>query len=64
MELERKEVDDVLGGEEAWKDVEKTKIVCANAPDCTNDMAYFWSIQLRSSDEPETTFYKCTECGR
>ena len=39
-ELVRKEVDDVLGGAEAWKDVEKTQIKCVN-PDCFNELAYY-----------------------
>ena len=56
--LERKEVDDVLGGEEAWKDVEKTEVKCANG-DCNSHEAYFKAIQIRSADEPETMFYKC-----
>lgn len=28
MNLERKQVDDVLGGAEAWKDADKTKVKC------------------------------------
>ena len=57
MKLERKEVDDVLGGPDAWKDAAKTKTRC---PECKNEEAYFFSIQIRSADEPETTYYKCT----
>ena len=29
---------------------------------CNNKKAYFWMLQTRSSDEPETQFFKCTEC--
>jgi transcription factor S len=32
-------------------------------PKCKNKKAYFWTQQTRSSDESETKFYKCTECG-
>ena len=37
----------------------KVKIRCEN---CANDVAYFWSQQTRSADEPETRFFKCTKC--
>ena len=30
---------------------------------CNSMKAYFIQIQMRSADEPPTTFYKCTECG-
>ena len=32
IHLERKEVDDVLGGEDAWKNVDKTTVFCTNLP--------------------------------
>lgn len=55
--LQRKQIDDVLGGADAWKNVDQTDIQC---PKCTNSYAYFMQIQTRSADEPMTTFYKCT----
>lgn len=58
--LERKAVDDVLGGADAWKNVDQTDATC---PACTHTKAYFMQIQIRSADEPSTTFYKCVECG-
>ena len=30
---------------------------------CGNDKAYFWMVQTRAGDEPETKFYKCTKCS-
>jgi DNA-directed RNA polymerase III subunit RPC11 len=60
MQLERKEVDDVLGGKEAWENVDQIDATC---PKCSNERAYFMQIQIRSADEPMTTFYKCTKCG-
>ena len=30
---------------------------------CSNNEAYFWTLQTRSSDEPETRFFKCTKCS-
>eukprot|EP00732_Lithocolla_globosa_P008530 Lithocolla_globosa_v1_NODE_12301_length_439_cov_10.141388.p1 type:complete len:107 gc:universal NODE_12301_length_439_cov_10.141388:394-74(-) len=58
--LERKQVDDVLGGSDAWKNVDSTEVDC---PACEHTRAYFMQIQIRSADEPMTTFYKCCECG-
>ncbi|XHG05408.1 hypothetical protein AWENTII_008634 [Aspergillus wentii] len=33
------------------------------AEDCNGDRAYFFQLQIRSADEPMTTFLKCTSCG-
>ena len=57
---ETKEVDDVLGGDEAWKNVDKTVATC---PKCDHGQAYFMQIQIRSADEPMSTFYKCCSCA-
>jgi DNA-directed RNA polymerase subunit M len=32
-------------------------------PECGNDKARYWLQQMRSGDEPETQFFKCTECS-
>eukprot|EP00793_Prasinoderma_coloniale_P005038 PRCOL_00000799-RA len=58
--LRRKEVDDVLGGEDAWENVDKTLTKC---PTCGHTEAYYMQIQIRSADEPMSTFYKCVKCG-
>lgn len=39
----------------------KTQVRCASA-DCGGQEAYFVQMQLRSADEPPTTFYECTKC--
>ncbi|KAL9939507.1 hypothetical protein V8E36_001324 [Tilletia maclaganii] len=57
VKLTRKQVDDVMGGEDQWKNVDKTRAHC---PKCDNEEAYFMMIQTRSADEPMTQFYKCT----
>ncbi|KLO13012.1 hypothetical protein SCHPADRAFT_828654 [Schizopora paradoxa] len=57
--LQRKVVDDVLGGEAAWRDADQTTVTC---PKCENNRAYFYQLQIRSADEPMTTFYRCTTC--
>lgn len=57
-----KEVDDVLGGANAWENVESTEEFC---PKCRHTRAYFMQMQTRSADEPMTIFYKCCSvaCG-
>ncbi len=32
-------------------------------PECNNKKAYWWLRQLRSADESETRFFKCTKCS-
>lgn len=45
------------------EDEDETKpIVEETCEECGNDQAYFWTIQTRAGDEPETRFFKCTEC--
>ncbi len=58
-QLKKKQMQDVLGGPDAWRDVAKTEATC---PTCGCKMAYFRQMQIRSADEPMTTFYKCVEC--
>ncbi|EOD31001.1 hypothetical protein EMIHUDRAFT_63678 [Emiliania huxleyi CCMP1516] len=60
MLLDRKEVDDVLGGPDAWKNADQADASC---PRCSHHRAYYQQLQIRSADEPMTTFYKCVECG-
>lgn len=59
--LPRKEVDDVLGG--GWDNVDQTKVQCPNYETCHGESAYFFQLQIRSADEPMTTFYKCVNCA-
>lgn len=59
--LPSKEIDDVLGGEEAWANVDQTYAQCPQ--DCGSDHAYFFQLQIRSADEPMTTFLKCVKCA-
>ncbi|KAL0589934.1 hypothetical protein ABG067_001900 [Albugo candida] len=61
VQLQRKQVDDVLGGDEAWDNVDQTEVRC---PHCEHNHAYFMQIQIRSADEPSTTFYKCVQCKK
>lgn len=60
--LPRKEIDDVLGGAGSWDNVDQTTAQCPREA-CGNNRAYFFQLQIRSADEPMTTFYKCTKCS-
>lgn len=51
VSLKRKQADDILGGEEAWANVDKAQTVCEDE-DCGGREAYFFQAQLRSADEP------------
>ena len=44
------------------EDFEIHPIVDADCSKCGNKKAYFWEIQTRASDEPATSFFKCTKC--
>lgn len=54
-----KEVDDVLNDANTWKNVDVTDVKC---PKCESNQAYFMQVQIRSADEPSTTFYRCVKC--
>ena len=55
--MKRKEVEDVLGGKGAWDNVDKTDAQCTREG-CDGGQAFFYQVQIRSADEPMTTFYK------
>lgn len=54
------------GGNEWVGDL--TRLCCAvttaRCPHCEFTKAYFMQIQIRSADEPSTTFYKCVQCKK
>ncbi|KAK4229979.1 hypothetical protein QBC38DRAFT_470932 [Podospora fimiseda] len=59
----RVEKEDVFGGPGAWDNADKAKIQCGGKPDCNGNEAAYYQVQIRSADEPMTTFYKCMTCG-
>jgi DNA-directed RNA polymerase subunit M len=36
----------------------------ARCPECGHNIAYWWLRQLRSADESEVRFFRCTKCSR
>ncbi len=57
---EKKKTDPVLGGKEAWENVNQIDALC---PKCAHNRAYYRQLQIRSADEPMTTFVTCLNCG-
>ncbi|KAI1365275.1 hypothetical protein F5Y08DRAFT_186483 [Xylaria arbuscula] len=60
--FKKKEREDVFGGAEAWDNADKTTVQCPNGS-CEGKEAAFYQVQIRSADEPMTSFYKCMTCG-
>ena len=60
VKIKKKQADDILGGDDAWENVDRTTARC---PSCKHDTAFFMQIQIRSADEPSTTFYRCVKCS-
>ncbi|KAJ8513800.1 hypothetical protein OPV22_004234 [Ensete ventricosum] len=54
--LAKKELEAIFSGADAMKFAPKTATTC---PRCHNGEAFFRQMQIRSADEPMTTFYKC-----
>ncbi|KAI1392333.1 transcription factor S-II-domain-containing protein [Hypoxylon trugodes] len=57
--FKKKEREDVFGSEN-FSDVTATQ--CNNSS-CSGKEAAYYQVQIRSADEPMTTFYKCLTCG-
>ncbi|XP_042388924.1 DNA-directed RNA polymerase III subunit RPC10-like [Zingiber officinale] len=54
--LVKKELDPIFSGADAMKFASKTQTTC---PRCHHGEAYFRQMQIRSADEPMSTFYQC-----
>jgi len=45
------------------KEIEILPKTDAKCDKCGHKTAFFWTLQTRSGDEPETKFLKCEKCG-
>ncbi|KAL5709080.1 hypothetical protein ACHQM5_019806 [Ranunculus cassubicifolius] len=54
--LVKKPIDAIFSEADAMKFASKTEATC---PSCHHGQAYFRQLQIRSADEPMTTFYQC-----
>lgn len=59
----QKQSADIVGGADAWKNVDKTEVQCPREG-CTSNEAFFMQVQIRSADEPMTSFFRCVACSR
>lgn len=41
---------------------ESLPLIDAECRECGHNKAYFWVVQTRASDEPETKFFRCEKC--
>ncbi len=55
---EKKEVEVIDKG-----DLETLPSTDEKCEKCGHEKAYFWLVQTRAGDEPETKFLKCEKCG-
>ena len=44
------------------KEIEILPITEEECPKCKHEKAYYWTVQTRAGDEPETKFLKCKKC--
>ncbi|KAK0494214.1 transcription factor S-II-domain-containing protein [Armillaria luteobubalina] len=58
--LDSKKVDDMRDVSSELSGGARTAYKCAK---CGHGFSYFSQLQIRSADEPMTTFYKCVSCG-
>ncbi|MDD3621777.1 MAG: transcription factor S [Methanofollis sp.] len=50
----------IVDDEEKVQTLPTTNVLC---PECGNTLAFWWLRQLRSADESEVRFFRCTKCG-
>lgn len=58
IKKEKKEIE-IVDDKTELETLPKTEVEC---PKCHHNKAYFWTVQTRASDEPETKFMKCEKC--
>ncbi len=66
-DVETTKLKEVVEEEKEMEIIEEDKnqtlpLIEAICPKCGHDKAYFWMIQTRASDEPETKFFRCEKC--
>ena len=57
--LDKKEKEVEIIDDDKLNILPKTKAICEK---CGNKEAYYWTLQTRAGDEPETKFLRCTKC--
>jgi len=44
------------------EEISHLPVIDEECPKCKFNKAYFWTVQTRAGDEPETKFLKCKKC--
>ena len=44
------------------ENIEILPMITEECPKCKHNKAYYWTVQTRAGDEPETKFLKCEKC--
>lgn len=57
--IEKKESLEIIDSGDSVEIHPLTDVPC---PKCKSPKVHYWTKQTRSSDEPETQFFKCPEC--
>ncbi|KAI6088481.1 hypothetical protein F4821DRAFT_257978 [Hypoxylon rubiginosum] len=60
-EFKEKEREHIFGGKEQWDNADKVNVQC-NSSACSGREAAFYQVQIRSADEPMTSFFHCMKC--
>lgn len=55
----KKDIDLIISKEDEAKYAQETEATC---PKCGFEKAAFYQVQIRSADEPMSTFYECRKC--
>jgi transcription factor S len=50
---------EIVDEEDDYKSYPTTQAKCSK---CGNETCYYWLVQTRAADEPETKFLRCTKC--
>ncbi len=58
--IEKNPLDGIPVIEEKIVTLPKIDVIC---PECGHAEAVWWTVQTRSSDEPETRFFRCLKCS-
>lgn len=59
-----KKAAEILGGAGSMDMHEKIEARCRDEEHCDGRLAYVYQLQIRSADEPMTTFFTCVKCLR
>ncbi|TVY31328.1 DNA-directed RNA polymerase III subunit [Lachnellula subtilissima] len=57
-----KEREDMFGGKGQWDNAQRARVQCTK-DGCDGDEAAYYQVQIRSADEPMTSFYKVSLCA-